>query len=108
VCFVRILERTANSAIQNIKKLVFITEVESVYCAARTECLFNSYVSSSKGQDGHVIRMEKESIPTEVLNRKFHNTRSLGRPSRPGGCITYRNTGRRRRAKEREELEVLF
>ena len=50
-------------------------------------------------EDGHVIRMEEERIPAEVLNRKFHNTRSFGRPSLSGGFITDRNT---RRAKDRE------
>ena len=29
-------------SLHNIKSLVFITEVESVYCAVRTECLFNT------------------------------------------------------------------
>jgi len=39
VCFVWILKQAANFALQNIKRLVFITEVESVYCAVRTESL---------------------------------------------------------------------
>jgi hypothetical protein len=34
------MEQTANFALQNIKILVFITEVESVYCAVRTESLY--------------------------------------------------------------------
>jgi hypothetical protein len=29
-------------ALHNIKRLVFITEVESVYCAVRTEFLYNT------------------------------------------------------------------
>jgi len=37
VCFVWIWERTANLALQNIKRLVFVTEVERVYSAVRTE-----------------------------------------------------------------------
>jgi hypothetical protein len=45
VCFVRISEQTANSDLQNIKILVFITEVESVYYAVRTESLYDTYVS---------------------------------------------------------------
>jgi hypothetical protein len=32
-----------------INRLVFITEVESVYSAVRTECFYNKYVSSLKG-----------------------------------------------------------
>ena len=46
--FVWISERTANCALHNIKRLVFITVVESVYCAVRTESLYNTYVSSLK------------------------------------------------------------
>jgi len=42
VCFIGILEQTANFALQNIKRLVFTTEVESVYCAVRTESLYNT------------------------------------------------------------------
>jgi hypothetical protein len=41
VCFVRISEQTANCALQNIKRLDFITEWESAYCAVRTESLYN-------------------------------------------------------------------
>jgi hypothetical protein len=37
MCFVRISEQTAIFALQNIKRMVFITEVESVYRAVRTE-----------------------------------------------------------------------
>jgi hypothetical protein len=39
MCFVRISEETATFALQNIKRLVFITEVESVYSAVRIESL---------------------------------------------------------------------
>jgi hypothetical protein len=42
VCFVWISEITANLALQNIKRLVFITEVESVYSTVRTESLYNT------------------------------------------------------------------
>jgi hypothetical protein len=43
VCFVWISEQTANFALQDIKRLVFITEVNSVYCAVRTESLRNTH-----------------------------------------------------------------
>jgi hypothetical protein len=36
------LKQTANFALQNIKRLVFITEAESVYNAVRTETLYNT------------------------------------------------------------------
>ena len=39
VCFVWISEITANLALQNIKIPIFITEVERVYSAVRTEPL---------------------------------------------------------------------
>jgi hypothetical protein len=39
MCFVWISEQTATFALQYIKRLVFITEVESVYTAVRTESL---------------------------------------------------------------------
>jgi hypothetical protein len=42
MCFVRISEQTATFALQNIKRLVFITEVESVYSAVRAESLYKT------------------------------------------------------------------
>ena len=39
MCFVFISEQTANSVQYNIKFLVFITEMKSVYCAVRTGSL---------------------------------------------------------------------
>jgi hypothetical protein len=39
MCFVRISEQTAAFALQNIKTLVFITEVESAYYPVRNESL---------------------------------------------------------------------
>jgi hypothetical protein len=50
MCFVRISEQTATFALSNIKRLVFITEVESVYSAVGTESLYKTnYASSLKG-----------------------------------------------------------
>jgi len=40
VFFVRILKQTANFALLNIKRWVFITEVVRVYCAVRAESLY--------------------------------------------------------------------
>jgi hypothetical protein len=42
VCFVRISEQTASFAGHNIKRLIFVTEVESVYCTVQTESLYNT------------------------------------------------------------------
>ena len=48
-CFVRISEQTATFALYSINWLVFITVVESVYCALRTDSLYKAdYVSSLK------------------------------------------------------------
>jgi hypothetical protein len=41
VCFVWISEQTANFVLKTIKRVVFITQADSVYCAARTEFLYN-------------------------------------------------------------------
>jgi len=40
VCFVWISEQTANFTLRDIKILVFITVVKSVYSAVRTESLY--------------------------------------------------------------------
>ena len=50
VCFVWISEQTENIALYNMKRLVFITEVESAYCEVRTESFYNPYGSSLKGK----------------------------------------------------------
>ena len=45
-----ISEQTATFALYSTDRLVFITVVESVYCAVRTDCLYKGdYVSTSKG-----------------------------------------------------------
>jgi len=51
LCFVRISEVTATFAAHVIRWLVFVTEEDSVYCAVRTECLYNTDTSRPlKGQ----------------------------------------------------------
>ena len=48
--FVRISEQTATLALYNINWFIFITVVESVYWAVRTDSLYKAdYVSSLKG-----------------------------------------------------------
>jgi len=44
VYFVWISEIRANLALQNIKRLIFITDVKSVYNAVRTESLYTTDV----------------------------------------------------------------
>ena len=49
-CFVRISEQTATFVLYIINWLVFVTVVESVYCAVRTDSLYKAdYISSLKG-----------------------------------------------------------
>ena len=49
-CFLRISEQTATFPLYIINWLVFVTVVESVYCAVRTDTLYKAdYVSSVKG-----------------------------------------------------------
>jgi len=31
-------------------------------------------------REGHIIRMEEERIARKFLNRKFHNTQTVGKP----------------------------
>ena len=50
MCFVRISEQTANFALHVIRRSVFITEVESVYSAVRTESLYNTDSFVFKGR----------------------------------------------------------
>jgi hypothetical protein len=48
--FIRISEQTEAFALYIVNRLVFITVVESVYCAVRTDFLYKAeYVSSLKG-----------------------------------------------------------
>jgi hypothetical protein len=42
MCFVRISEQIATFALQNIKRLAFITGVENVYSSVRTESLYKT------------------------------------------------------------------
>jgi hypothetical protein len=42
MCFIRISEQTETCALYNINRLAFIGGVESVYCAVRTDSLYNT------------------------------------------------------------------
>jgi hypothetical protein len=80
VCLVWISEQTANFAVCNHKRLMFITEVESVYCAVRTESLYNTdtfrlqnvnvaFILSEKSRlnwTGHVNRMDSKRKVSNV------------------------------------------
>jgi len=45
VCFVWLSEHTVTFTLYIVNKLDFITEVESVYSAVRTESLYNTHTS---------------------------------------------------------------
>jgi hypothetical protein len=49
MCFVRISEQTETFALYNINRLVFKTEVESIYCAVHTQSWYKTYISSLEG-----------------------------------------------------------
>jgi len=49
VCFVWLSEQTETFALYIINGFVFITEVETVYSAVRTESCYNTDVSSFTG-----------------------------------------------------------
>ena len=49
MCFVLISEETVTFSLYCINWLVFITEVENVYCVVCIESLYNTYDLSLKG-----------------------------------------------------------
>jgi hypothetical protein len=75
VCLVCISEQTGTFASYNVKKLVFITKVDSVYSAVRSESL-------------HKI----DGLPLSRANGQFRSTHAQSQP-----CILhpYNNYGRR-------------
>jgi hypothetical protein len=67
------------------------------------------------GWAGHIIRMEDERIPKMVLNRRFHNTRTVGRPRARWADAVQRDSlqilgtrGWRRKAENRDEWRQLL
>jgi hypothetical protein len=64
---------------------------------------------------GHIIRMEEERIPKNVLNGNFHTTRPVGRPRTRWADVVQRDElqvlgirGWRRRAANRDEWRRLM
>jgi hypothetical protein len=43
------------------------------------------------GWAGHIIRMEEQRIPKNVLNGNFHTARSVGRPRIRWACVVQRD-----------------
>ena len=68
MCFVWISEQTATFAFYIINKLVFITEVESVYCAVCTE----SYITQIHFLlEGLIFRVKQSNDDTEDEGAKI-------------------------------------
>ena len=69
-CFVRISEQTATFALYVIDWLIFITVVESVYCAVRTDSLYKAgYFSSLKVKEEMLQLCEISTTPTVMTER---------------------------------------
>ena len=72
MCFVRIAQQTATFALYIIKWLVFITMVESVYCAVRTESLHTTETFSPV-----LEAYTEKSAPNTILLQKHETKRKL-------------------------------
>jgi hypothetical protein len=71
MCFVWISEQTAIIFLFSINLLVSIIEMESVYCAVRTESIYNSsLVQSSEGKEIHILRHVRGRYCDRVRLRK--------------------------------------
>jgi len=86
--------------------------------------LYNLYMKPNIVEDikirrlewaGHIIRMEEERVPKEVLNGNFHTTRPVGRPRTRWADVVQRDSlqllrirGWRRRAANRAEWRHLM
>jgi hypothetical protein len=64
MCFVPISGQTATFALQNIKRLVFITEVESVYSTVRTESYIKQTRFVFKGLNKKLFQISKVELVT--------------------------------------------
>jgi len=73
VCFVWISEQTAIISLHNINWLVFIAEMESVYCAVRTGylTLIVERVSSAS-VEGSEVRSASSSVQSSKILRSAH------------------------------------
>ena len=64
---VRLSEQTVTVALCIINKAVFITEVESVYCAVRTESLYNTDTSRPLRVNIHFFTMLSSDAKTKLF-----------------------------------------
>jgi hypothetical protein len=75
MCYIRLSEQTVTFALYIINRLAFIAEVESVYCAVRTESLYNTDTSRPLKVNVIVFTVVK-SIKFSRTSTKIH-TRPL-------------------------------
>ena len=66
VCSVWISEQRPYRALQNIKRLLFINDVESVYCAVRTESLYNTQDSTLKVENRALLEEMRTMLLCDV------------------------------------------
>jgi hypothetical protein len=88
MCFVRISEQTETFALQNIKRLVFITEVESVYSAVRTESLYKTDKLVFKGLIKRQIAPPPQIQISEILRVQKQGTQINTSECRQGFTLT--------------------
>ena len=71
MCFVRISEQTVRFPLYIITRTVFITEVESVYCAVRTKSIYNTVTFRPKRVKGEMVtkRNHRAEHPTYGIHR---------------------------------------
>jgi hypothetical protein len=74
MCFVRLSEQTAIIFLYSINRLVFVTDVESVYCAVRTESLYKQIRFVFKGLRGplrHKVSQNLRATNWKVKNAQM-------------------------------------
>jgi len=88
VCFVWVSEQTAIISLHSINWLVCITEIQSVYCAVRTECLNTIQVNLRFQPRGSV------HLNFGLLARsRYASGRSCSRPNRPRFSVAFLGSG---------------
>jgi hypothetical protein len=76
MCFVSLSEQTVNFSLYNINRLVFINEVEIVYCAVRTESLYNTDTSRYRRVEAAALNMDDSDRKCNIsrASMQIHST----------------------------------
>jgi hypothetical protein len=107
-----------------LRRIYGQTQEEGFWCPRWNNELYSLYNDLNIVEDikirrlgwaGHIIRMEDQRVPKMVLNRRFHNTRPVGRPRARWVDAVERDSlqvlgtwGWRRRAESRDEWRRLL